>query len=93
MVQKNFYMGVQRGIGSETLGWSGGDTSGTSPIVEGTASNSTSSDIELNVQITNNVTATNVTKQDVVLALKLFIAEIESNGKISGNGSTYLPGG
>ena len=70
MAQTNYYVGVKRGTGTNLRG---------NNLTAGTSSAGTAVDIELNMQIVNNVTATGLTKKDVIIALEQFRKYILSN--------------
>lgn len=71
----NYYLGVQRGAPFTD-----------SSITAGTSSNGASSDIEIRMQINNGSANTGLTREDTILALKLFTNFIAEGG-INGAGA------
>jgi hypothetical protein len=75
MAALNYYLGLKRGFDNNP-----------DNVVAGTSSNGTASDIEINIQINNGSTATNITREDVIAAMVVFAAFINGNGA-GGNGA------
>lgn len=70
MAQLDYYIGAQRGAMSLK----------DNALTTGTAATGTGVDFELKIQITNNVTATGVTRKDVLLFLELLEKWVNSGG-------------
>ncbi len=79
MAATNYYLGLKRG-----------DNNNPGNVVAGTASGGTAADTEVRIQINDGVTATNITRKDVVLNLQNIIHYIEQGG-ITGSLGVDLP--
>jgi hypothetical protein len=76
MAALNYYLGLQRG-----------NDANVENVVAGTSSNGTGSDVELRIQINNGSAATNITRQDVVVAMRVLVAFINGGGSGPGGGA------
>lgn len=73
----NYYLGLARGDEQKGVG----------AVVAGTASNGSSSDIELRMQINNGSNTTGLTKKDVMRAICILEQYIIGNGVAGGAGA------
>lgn len=80
MAAVNYYLGLARGVSDSP-----------SNVVAGTASNGTSSDIELRIQINNGTNATGVTKLDVAKAMDVIEQYLIGNWIPAASPGTDLP--
>jgi hypothetical protein len=69
MAALNYYLGLKRGQSNNTYN-----------VVAGTASNGTSSDVEVRIQMNNGTNATGITSLDVELLLRTIRDYLNSNG-------------
>ena len=77
MAVVNYYIGYSRGS----------DQKGVGGLTVGTASNGSSSDVEIRMQINNGSNTTGLTKKDVDLAIRFFKQYIQGNGVPGGAGA------